>query len=465
MAEVWTQLEGQAVNEQFHLGRYLGGTDSSAVFLTELTEAPTREAAIKLTPVDPRSVEIQLSRWRLAAELSHPHLIEILQMGSSRLDDTDVLYIVTEYAEEDLSQIIPDRPLAPVEARAMLESVLDALAFLHAKGFAHGRVKPSNIMAIGDQIKLSIDGVGRIGESSSVGGRPSLYDPPEAARSGMSAAADIWALGMTLVETLTQRLPVWERMGEGDPFLPEALPEPFLGIARHCLRRDPQLRSTVGEIAARLQPVSSLLGQQSSDRSRKGFNVPRYMVPVAAIALALVAIFAVPRFLDRHPKPEQAAIVTSHQEEAQQARDQESSTSQARKSIGRTANPAKGRSVAASSIAAIPTGSTPKSTANTVHGEVADQVLPDVPQKALDTIRGTVRVSVGVHVDSSGSVAAADFMSVGPSKYFADLAMQAARQWIFDPPTVDGREVPSEWVLRFEFTTTGTKAVPTQTSP
>ena len=62
-----------------------------------------------------------------------------------------------EYAEENLGQILPQRALTPEEIRDLLEPALDTLAFIHSKSLAHGRLKPSNIMAAGDQLKLSSD--------------------------------------------------------------------------------------------------------------------------------------------------------------------------------------------------------------------------------------------------------------------------------------------------------------------
>jgi TonB family protein len=98
-------------------------------------------------------------------------------------------------------------------------------------------------------------------------------------------------------------------------------------------------------------------------------------------------------------------------------------------------------------------------------GEVLDQVLPDVSQKARATIHGKVRVSVKVHVDPSGGVSEAEFDSPGPSRFFADLALQAARKWAFTPPEVNGKSVASEWQLRFEFTQKDAKVIPRQTAP
>ena len=70
MTEAWKQWEGQVVNGKFHLGPYLGGSDYSAVFLTELSEPGLQKAAIKLIAVDPKNAELCLSRLMLAARLS-----------------------------------------------------------------------------------------------------------------------------------------------------------------------------------------------------------------------------------------------------------------------------------------------------------------------------------------------------------------------------------------------------------
>ncbi len=209
MTKDWKQWEGQLVNGEFHLRQYLGGSDHSAVFLTERGGGEPKKVAVKLIPVDAGDTEVQLARWELAAKLSHPHLLRLFQTGRCQLGSAMLLYVVMEYAEEDLSQILPERPLTPMEARQMLQPVLNALAFLHGKRFVHGHVKPANIMAVNDQLRISSDGLCAVGQSSVGVGRPSVYDPPDGASGIISPAADIWSLGVTLVEALTQRLPVW----------------------------------------------------------------------------------------------------------------------------------------------------------------------------------------------------------------------------------------------------------------
>jgi TonB family protein len=111
-------------------------------------------------------------------------------------------------------------------------------------------------------------------------------------------------------------------------------------------------------------------------------------------------------------------------------------------------------------------GAAPSAAANppqtALKGEVLNQVLPDVPQSARDTIQGTIRVSVTVHVDAAGEVAGAEITSAGPSTYFADLALKAAQQWKFNPAEAGGRSVASTWILRFEFARDATRVIPTE---
>jgi len=126
MTDAWQQWEGQVVNGEFHLRQYLGGGENRAVFLTEHGERELQKAAIKLVPALPEKSELQLCQWRLAAKLSHPHLIRLFRIGRCELGEMEMLYVVMEYAEENLSQILPQRPVTPAEAREMLEPVLEA---------------------------------------------------------------------------------------------------------------------------------------------------------------------------------------------------------------------------------------------------------------------------------------------------------------------------------------------------
>ena len=98
-------------------------------------------------------------------------------------------------------------------------------------------------------------------------------------------------------------------------------------------------------------------------------------------------------------------------------------------------------------------------------GAVLQKVLPQVSPSARNTIEGKIKVRVRVEVDPSGNVTEARLVSAGPSRYFAQRALEAARGWKFTPAQVGGQPVPSEWNLRFGFRRTDTEVVATQTAP
>jgi eukaryotic-like serine/threonine-protein kinase len=252
MTEASKQWEGQIVKDEFPLRQYLGGDNQSAVFLTEYGRGTSREAAIKLLLLNSGAAELQLSRWKLAANLSHPHLVCLFDMGPCELGGLRMIYLVMEYAQQNLSQFIPRRPLSVVEAHGMLEPTLSVLAYLHGRGLVHGHIKPTNIMGVDDEFKLSSDGICRSGELVGTLRGASPYDPLEGAS---KPAADIWALAMVLIESLTGRLPAWEGMAS---VLSDSIPEPFLSIARHCLQRDPWRRWRTSEIAASMAGVQAM---------------------------------------------------------------------------------------------------------------------------------------------------------------------------------------------------------------
>jgi TonB family protein len=518
MPEAWKQWEGQIVEGRFPLRQYLGGSEHSAVFLTERADQEPQRAAIKLIPADPASSEIELSHWRAAAQLFHPHLLRLYQMGRCQLDDASLLYLVMECADEDLSQILPQRTLAAEEARDMLEPVLDALGCIHRQGFVHGRLKPSNIMAAGDKIKLSTDSLIRSTETAKLR-KPSVYDPPEAGSGRLSPASDIWSLGMTLVETLTQQVPAWERVGHEDPVLPKSLPAPFAAVARNCLRRDPNLRCTIADVSSHVYPAKSAAAvataapvpatpAPTADRAPQSFSVPpraaakpqkhvsqpppllgfplsRFLFPAIALGVVLGLVFMVSKVWNRGSHSPQASVSTAENIKPQpraSSKSAKAKSSSASSTSAKTAQQHLAQSTVkttsdkqpvtepAVSVAPVASAAEPEvrpnsSAGSMIPGEIIDQVLPDVSQKARDTIYGTVRVSVKINVDSSGNITSADLDSPGPSQYFADQALAAARRWEFAPAKVDGRNVATEWIVRFEFSQLDTQVFPKQTAP
>jgi TonB family protein len=420
MKVFWQQCEGQVV-DGFPLRQYLGGGEDQSVFLTEYAGEVPRKAVIKLTHADPESTEDHLRRWRLASELSHPNLMRLFERGTWQLNPGQsnkipLLYVVMEYADEDLSQVIPERPLTVEEAKEVLEAALSALAYLHSSGFVHGRLKPSNFMAIDGRLKISSDRVSEAGAGS------------------LTATNDVWSLGMTLVEVLTQRLPVWNAADAREPVLPENMPPEFREIAEHALRRDPQSRWTVAQIQQRLS------GRPAASGKRLSVSATTTALLVVALAIAAGTL------LIHRQEP---AVATPPPVQASQPAPVQPAPVQPAPVQPAPVQPAPPAEPSPKNTETKPSPLRP------AHGEIAKQVLPEVLPRARNSIQGKVAASVRVEVDPSGDVTNATIESAGPSQYFSSLALNAARRWKFVPS--DSRRA---WILKFEFTRTGTKVAP-----
>jgi TonB family protein len=469
MIEAWTQWEGHVVNGEFHLKKLLGGSSRSGVFLAYRHGKEQEQATIKLIPANTTGNGQYLSSWSLAEGLSHPHLIRLIEKGRCQLGPRDLLFVVTEYAEENLAEILPERALSPSEVLALLEPTLDVLSYLHRRGIVHGHLKPANILATGNQIKLACDGLSTAEGAPPPPAKLDAYDPPERASGAISPAADIWSLGMTLAEALTQRVPVWHE--QEDPVVSTDVPAPLFEIVRGCLRRDPQRRLTIADIRARLHPSSASPQRTQASTPLQPAGKPRpgltnqSLITSAAIAVLTVAVLFGGLGLLRHEpeaRQDRAAASPVKKPEAKPV-ERASTTPGQQASIGGN-NP-----VVASRIKPSPVPGRPPIASNTQFaeapvtridhptpgGEVVREVLPDVPQTARDTIQGTIRVEIKVLVDPSGNVVGAELDSPGPSRYFARLATQAAQEWRFSP---SNQLASREYIVTFDFRNTETRA-------
>jgi TonB family protein len=413
----WKQCAGEVADGGFPLDRYLGGSETSAVFLTRCPSGP---AVIRIEPADQDQASVLLGRWNRAAALHHVHLTGILAVGTSVLAGMPVAYLVMEYAEENLAEVLRDRPLTADEAREMLLPVAEALAYLHSQGLVHGNLKPSRILAAGDIVKISSESV-------------SAGDPAE----------DIWALGTTMLQALSQRAAT-VAPGVQDPAV-DSLPSRLREILQHCLAEDPRLRWSADKIAASLrspQPMLSTLPAAAKPATRK---LGRWYC-VAGLTLIIAASAVVGLLV----KPRAAAPVVLTSEPV---RALPTSASPGTTPSGPVPEPEGAPSVPATSKMQT------QNVVVTAQDQIARRVIPDIPAKARNTIHGTAGVVVRVTVDSAGSVVEAT-LEPGGSAYFGKLAIEAARRWQFAP--AEGA-LPRNWSLRFKITRTSTQVIPRRT--
>jgi TonB family protein len=443
---------GRKIDGRFPLIAWLGGSDSNAVFLTEIGgpnqphtdpghqawPAVPLKAAIRLIPASAKA-EDRLAIWNAAASLSHPHLAAIFRTGRAEIDELSFIYLVTELAEENLEQILPERPLTSDETREMLPPILDALSYLHEKGFVHGHLKPSNVLVVENEVKLSSDGLLRAGRPSHEVPSSDLHNAPELAGGLALPAADVWSLGVTLVESLTQQLPIWDAANEAEPEVPATLPVPFAEIVRECLHANPARRCSLKDIRATLDgersPAAQAIPHAPQQQDSPAERVAPRQIPLVPLLVGLVLLVAIIIGLKMHShKTNSAPLATETTQQAPPAEPE--------------SHPA-----------------TPPPTDQNTRAEVLNRVVPEVPSGARNTIHGTVSVTVRVSVDSTGTVSEAELANRGPSAYFARMALESARNWKFQPEKQNGRAVSSTWLLHYAFRRDGTEVTPVETTP
>jgi serine/threonine protein kinase len=331
-----------------------------------------------------------------------------------------MLYVVTDRAEEVLSSALKERALTEQETTEMVAAVVDVLAYLHSEGYRHGSVKPANIFAIDDRLRISAESIASAGDAPTGLHEASPYDAPEVASGRRTPAADSWSLGWTIVEALTQQRP-------GRSSLTARLPSPFEAIVRRCLEPDLARRWSMNQIAACLrEPIQ---------KSAVGSPVLRYAIPAVA-AVVVAALWAWPKIGGQSPEPTPTQVATPPAISPNKGTDRPSPMPSSANATQQRASESREREAPK-----LPT---------TPDIDTEDIALPDVPAKAQRTVQGSFRVEVGVTLGSDGRVKQAVLASRGPSRYFADLALEAARGSKF-PAGEDGRRR----VIEYEFTRRG----------
>jgi TonB family protein len=449
IAEIGNAWEGRMVEARLPLRQWLGGSDHSCVYLTELAGPESPKAVVKIFPADFFDADLQLTRWRSLSQLNSESLLRVLDGGRSEIDGTKFFFVVMDFAEENLSQILPLRALTPDEVRELLPPVLEGLAFLHKNGFVHGHIQPSNIMASGDKLKLPVDRAHATNEPRSNASPLGPYDAPEIARGAMTPAADVWSLGMFLIAALKQRpLPLRENSSAA-VVVPGDIPEPLRSIIGDCLTSDPKARSTIAEISAWLQPAPAIpapaikpvakpahtpvsspvriveVAETPAKTRRSGWRVG---APLAAVVL--IAALVLGQKLFSH-KPDSTPAPTTATQPAGQP-------------------------------PTVPSANTASKEASPTEDPILHRVVPNVSESTKRKIHGVIKVSVHVDVDPSGKVTAAKITSPSSSHYFNNLSQVVAQQWEFAPAQSNGTPEPSAWMLRFQFSRRNTQVAPSK---
>ncbi len=136
-----------ALAGEYSLQREIGRGGMGVVYLARDVQLD-RDVAIKVLPThlasDPEARERFLREARMAAGLSHPHIVPIHRVSEAN----GFVFFVMSYVDgETLGDRIRTRgPLPPAEATRVMREVAWALAYAHGRGIVHRDVKPDNIL-------------------------------------------------------------------------------------------------------------------------------------------------------------------------------------------------------------------------------------------------------------------------------------------------------------------------------
>ena len=214
---------GAALAGRYRLERQIGEGGMAAVYLAH-DERHDRKVAVKVVHEDlgaSLGQERFLAEIKTTARLQHPHILPLLDSGSTSGDGVPGgrLYYVMPYVDgESLrDRLQRERQLSVDDALRIAKETGDALAYAHAQGVIHRDVKPENILLQGGHALVADFGIAlavqqaagaRMTQTGLSLGTPQYMSPEQAAGDKtIDARADQYALGAVLYEMLTGEPP------------------------------------------------------------------------------------------------------------------------------------------------------------------------------------------------------------------------------------------------------------------
>jgi len=255
----WSSLSGVILDGGYELKEVLETRDNAARVRVRILGSGGKTATAYFMHLEPADAEDQLDIWTTLREAPHPNLNRPAALGKREVSGLQTVYMLLPDADEKLAAVVPERPLEWEEAAEVLQSCEKALAHLHAHGLLHGSVSPQSVEAVGYSVQLNTESVYRIGKTPRVQWQKPQYLAPESKNLNLTTAADVWCLGATLFEVLSQ-----EPYGTAGAELEKGLP--LAAVVQRCLDKNPLTRCTLKD-ASTLQASSAHAAQTAPPAS------------------------------------------------------------------------------------------------------------------------------------------------------------------------------------------------------
>lgn len=216
---------------------------------------------------EPRVRQAVLLEGHLATTLAHPHLVR----GYDVHDDPPAVVLET-LRGATLAALVDEEPLGLADVAELGCQLASVLGYLHRHDWLHLDLKPDNVVVDhGKAVLIDLSLAGRPGAGRPGAGTRGYLAPEQATGRGLSAATDMWGLGMTLIEALARTAPYgdeatwesrrrWPLVHRRMPRAPEGLddlPEEVRALLAACVSVDPAGRPLLAEVRSALEPLRS----------------------------------------------------------------------------------------------------------------------------------------------------------------------------------------------------------------
>ena len=278
---------GKIFAGRYRIVKQIGRGGMADVYLAKDLILDGEEVAVKVLRTNYQTDPIAVARFqreaRAMADLDHPHIVRITDIG----EEDGQQYLAMEYvAGLDLKRYIKEHyPLSNEEAVRIMGQILLAMRLAHTKGIVHRDLKPQNILLTPDgTAKVTDFGIAvafaetSLTQTNSMLGSVHYLSPEQARGSKATVQSDIYAMGIIFYEMLTGHIPY-----DGDSAVTIAL-QHFQKPLPSVIAENPSvpqalenvvIKATAKKLTDRYQSVSEMYVDLSSSLSYNRRNEPK----------------------------------------------------------------------------------------------------------------------------------------------------------------------------------------------